>query len=213
MNLNPKAKRILCFGDSNTWGANPITDDRFELKERWTGILQKLLGNNYEVIEEGYGGRTTDLNDPSDVYRNGYTYFLPCISSHLPLDCIIITLGTNDLKVKFNRTAEEISLGIERLIKTIKPRCDEYELSLPKIIIVSPAFVNENVVTKRYNDFEGSEKKSQDLGKFYKEVAERNDCEFIDLSHHIKSSEIDGVHLDKDSHEKIAHLMFVIICK
>lgn len=207
MNLNPKAKRILCFGDSNTWGASPETDDRYELNERWTGILQELIGLDYEVIEEGYGGRTTDLNDSDDINRNGSKYFPTCISSHLPLDYIVIALGSNDLKTNFKRTSKEIALGLENLVKVIKPRIDEYELSMPKVIILSPAIVNEAVAKTKYNHWEGTEEKSKQLAGFYKEVASKNGCEFINLAEFIESSRVDGVHLEKEAHQKIAEVL------
>ena len=67
-------KTILCYGDPNTYGSKPIDIDmletpfvstsyRFSKEKRWTGILQKELGNEYEVIEEGLNGRTT-------IYKN-----------------------------------------------------------------------------------------------------------------------------------------------
>ena len=45
-------KRILCFGDSNTWGAVPAEGTRHPDDVRWTGILAAELGNEYQVIEE-----------------------------------------------------------------------------------------------------------------------------------------------------------------
>ena len=57
-------KRILCFGDSNTWGYDPATQDRFDRATRWPGVLREQLGTGYEVIEEGLNGRTTVWNDP-----------------------------------------------------------------------------------------------------------------------------------------------------
>ena len=69
MNINPKAIRILCYGDSLTFGHDVETDTRFNALERWTGILQKTLGVNYEIIEEGLGGRTTDIDDPKKHNR------------------------------------------------------------------------------------------------------------------------------------------------
>ena len=39
-------KRILCYGDSNTWGHNPEPDGedfRYGDDVRWTGMLQKCL--------------------------------------------------------------------------------------------------------------------------------------------------------------------------
>ena len=62
MNTNPQATKILCYGDSNTYGQKPDKTGRYEANFRWTGVLQDLLGNSYYVVEEGLGSRTTDLN-------------------------------------------------------------------------------------------------------------------------------------------------------
>ncbi len=66
MNTNPTAKRILCFGDSNTRGYIPGGTwwGRYPADVRWTGVLQNLLGNEYEIIEEGRGARLTRYEDP-----------------------------------------------------------------------------------------------------------------------------------------------------
>src|SRR5215510_7647193 len=95
---NSEMKRILCYGDSNTWGYNPVTQDRFDTHERWTGSLQQALGSNCVVIEEGLNGRTTVWDDPIEGYKNGAAYLIPCLTTHRPLDLVIIMLGTNDLK-------------------------------------------------------------------------------------------------------------------
>ena len=55
-------RNILCFGDSNTYGHNP-SGGRWPLHERWPGILQELLGEEYHIIEEGLCGRTTVFED------------------------------------------------------------------------------------------------------------------------------------------------------
>ena len=57
-------KTILCYGDSNTWGYEPATKERYSRAERWTGILQRELGADYYVVEEGLNGRTTVWDDP-----------------------------------------------------------------------------------------------------------------------------------------------------
>lgn len=43
-------KYILCYGDSNTFGTDPIMG-RHPDDVRWTGVLQKLLGAIITVIE------------------------------------------------------------------------------------------------------------------------------------------------------------------
>ena len=57
-------KRVLCFGDSNTWGFNGEDGSRFEEDVRWTGILQRLLGEEDTVIEEGHNGSTAPDRSP-----------------------------------------------------------------------------------------------------------------------------------------------------
>ena len=97
-------KHILCYGDSNTFGTDPVRGGRHPYEVRWTGALQRLLGGNYRVIEEGCGGRTTVFEDQLSYGRNGLKTLVPCIASHNPLDLIIIMLGTNDLKKRFQAT-------------------------------------------------------------------------------------------------------------
>ncbi|HSH08787.1 MAG TPA: hypothetical protein VK995_00250 [Oceanipulchritudo sp.] len=58
-------KSVMCFGDSNTWGASPkIGGGRYDRQTRWPGVLQRELGEDYYVIEEGLPGRTTVWDDP-----------------------------------------------------------------------------------------------------------------------------------------------------
>ena len=45
-------KHILCYGDSNTHGYIP-GGGRYDDDTRYTGILAKLLGSDYRIIEEG----------------------------------------------------------------------------------------------------------------------------------------------------------------
>ena len=97
-------KNILCFGDSNTWGYDPnqgYTKQRYSIDERWTGVLQKKLGDEYRIIEEGLNGRTTlrnlDLGDPNAPFLSGREALPMIMSTHKPLDLVMIMLGTNDL--------------------------------------------------------------------------------------------------------------------
>lgn len=79
-------KSILCFGDSNTWGYNPRTKERYPRNERWTGMLRQELGDGYEIIEEGLNGRITVWEDPIEEHKNGKEYLIPCLESHQPID-------------------------------------------------------------------------------------------------------------------------------
>lgn len=147
MNTNPSAIKVLCYGDSNTNGAKPDHTGRFEANERWTGLLQSHLGNNYYIIEEGLGGRTTDLDDhdPNKPNRNGLVYFKACVDSHMPLDNIIIMLGTNDLKTMYNRSNEAIAKALKQYPEYVARFCATKGLKQPKIILVSPVYISDQV--------------------------------------------------------------------
>ena len=43
--------RILCYGDSNSWGYNAETAGRFDENTRWTARLQKMLGEGYQICQ------------------------------------------------------------------------------------------------------------------------------------------------------------------
>ncbi|HKM57728.1 MAG TPA: hypothetical protein VJX28_03215 [Chthoniobacterales bacterium] len=61
-------KRILVFGDSNSWGfvPNPTGDPttRYDASTRWPRAMIRRLGAGFELIEEGLSARTTNLDDP-----------------------------------------------------------------------------------------------------------------------------------------------------
>lgn len=69
-------KRILCYGDSNTWGFIPGSGVRYPETIRWTRVMAGELGNGYEIIEAGLSGRTTVFDDSFNPMLNGLT-FLP----------------------------------------------------------------------------------------------------------------------------------------
>ena len=105
-------KRVLCYGDSNTWGFNAMNENvygqRFPEEVRWTGRLQTLLGENWTVIEEGLCGRTTVFEDPLREGLNGLQYLGPCLATHNPIDYLILMLGTNDCKARFSALPKNI---------------------------------------------------------------------------------------------------------
>lgn len=213
MNTDPKTIRILAFGDSNTWGRIPGDDNnaRYEGNVRWTGVLQNLLGNKYEIIEEGLNGRTTNIDSPHKAGKNGKLYLFPCLESQKPLDIVILALGKNDFKAKFNRSPEDIARGLEECIETFKLEGKTRNSSLPILIILSTCIINEVErirFGKKEIDFLGANEKSKNLPALYKKIAQRNNAIFIDLSDEINVSSLDGVHLEPAEHEKIANILY-----
>jgi len=212
MNIQPTAITVLCYGDSNTRGSTP-TADRYSSNIRWTGLLQERLGVGYYIIEEGLGGRTTALDDlPDRPGKNGKTYLLPCLDSHNPIDIVIMMLGTNDLKERFNQTPKDISQNVEGLVKIIKERGIDRNNKPPKIILLSPPIVDETVPSTKEN-FKGAGEKSKQLASLYQEVAKNYGCEFIDISKIVQPSKGDGLHLEPEGHSKIARVLFELLNK
>lgn len=201
MNTNPNAKRILCYGDSNTWGKVPF-GERFLLNERWTGRLQTLLGEEYEVIEEGLRARTTNIDDVNKPNRNGLTYLRPCLETHFPLDLCILWLGTNDLKKYFNRNAKDIAQAVKELVKIMKDVTE----GKSKILLVSSPLVLLKPTTEEWR-FDGAYEKSLTLGEEMKKLAEEEEIFFVDLvKEGISPDPEEGVHLSKEMHAKIGEI-------
>jgi lysophospholipase L1-like esterase len=194
-------KRILCYGDSNTWGFDPVTQDRFDKWERWTGQLSLALGGDYDVIEEGLGGRTTVWDDPIEGYRNGYDYLIPCLESHKPLDLAVIALGVNDLKKRFSLSAYDIAEGMRVLVQVVQKSDAGRKNSAPQVLLLAPPPLGK--LTAYAEMFEGAEAKSRKLADHYARVAAELGCSIFDISTVIAASDLDGVHFEKEDHAKL----------
>ncbi len=114
-------KTILCFGDSNTWGARPLTSlndiTRYGPDVRWGSVLRGTLGEGFWVVEEGLNGRTTVWPDPVEgEYKSGKSYLPACLESHAPLDLAAIMLGTNDLN---QETPVRVKIGDRMIAPTL----------------------------------------------------------------------------------------------
>jgi lysophospholipase L1-like esterase len=196
-----ETKTILCFGDSNTWGYNPVTQARYPRDERWPGVLRRELGDGYLVIEEGLNGRTTVWDDPIEGYKNGKEYMIPCLETHRPIDLVIIMLGTNDLKMRFSLPAYDIAEGAGVLVDVVLKSEAGPGDGVPKILLIAPPPLGE--LSDFAETFEGGRAKSKKLAEHFRRVAEERDCPLLDASEVIISSDIDGVHFDPGEHRKL----------
>lgn len=208
-------KRILCYGDSNVWGFDPATFTkgvtyflRYSEEVRWTMRLQRILGEKYTIIEEGLGGRTTLLDDPYEEQDlNGLKYLKPCLGSHTPIDMVILLLGTNDLRTRFNRSAFDIAYALERLIHVIKKSEAGIEGKAPQILLLCPVSLTEDLYKSCLKDvFDVPEviKICKKLPMLLKDVAERNHCYFLDCNEYVTLSDVDYVHFTSEGHAHLA---------
>jgi len=200
-------KSILCFGDSNTWGYDPATKTRFSRDKRWTGLLQKYLGNQYYIVEEGLNGRTTNI-DEKEKYNLGYSRknrnsldLLPgLIESHYPLDLIVVMLGTNDLKSNFNHSANQIASNMKLVCQAIiTHEC----FNSKSLLLISPTHIEENsdIILDSFID---TNHKAMALAPLYKSISDDLSIDFLDASKIVKINTIDGIHWDATQHNDFA---------
>ncbi len=207
-------KKIVCYGDSNTHGYNSKTQTRFTEEERWTSLLQKYLGNEYSVQEEGLEGRTTVFEDPLFEGLSGLSYLFPCLMTHKPLDLLIIMLGTNDTKERFSATAENIAKGMERLVEKAIASTSVWRHK-PNILIITPPPIEKGYATTSVAGEMGAGcvEKSESLAALYQQVAQRLHCHFLDAAsiEGMQMYPYDYMHLSFESHQLLAKKLSEII--
>jgi lysophospholipase L1-like esterase len=198
-------KTVLCYGDSNTWGYDPATRTRYPSDVRWTGVLASRLGAEYHVVAEGLNGRTTRWDDPIETGRNGLTYLRPCIESHQPLDVIVIMLGTNDLKSRFDLSASDIAQSAAALAEMAWRFTHAPDGSHAKVLLVAPPAVS--TLTELDQMFDEAHEKSRQFSRYYRLAASWYDLPFFDAGAVIVSSEKDGIHFDLEEHRKLGEAL------
>ena len=198
-------KTILCYGDSNTWGAKPLQSlelvERFGRDERWTSVLQRELGEDYEVIAEGCNGRTTVWDDPIEGHKNGKTYLFPILDSHSPLDLVIIMLGTNDLKARFSVMPSDIASSAGVLVDIVQRHPVQVTgAPQPQVLLIAPPPLHTELPDFFVEMLAGGYEKSLRFSECYRNVAQQRQCAFLDAATIIKSRKKDGIHFDQPDH-------------
>jgi lysophospholipase L1-like esterase len=202
-------KTILCYGDSNTWGYDPATGGRHDHKTRWPMVLKNILNKNsssgdpeWWVVEEGLNGRTSCREDPVEGDRNGLRQLIPILESHKPVDIVAVMLGTNDLKPRFNPTANDIARGVQQVVRAVQRSETGPDNTAPKVLMICPPPTVESPGFKLiFGDCVGL---SQKLPPVYRAMALECGAAFLDAGKYIKSSETDGIHFDAEEHRKLA---------
>ena len=182
------AMRILCFGDSNTYGYDPrgFFGDRYGTEDRWVDLLAKQTG--HEVINAGANGR--------EIPRNPYA--LRFLTDHAPVDVFLVMLGTNDLLQ--GTSAKEATARMEAFLNQLPPHCKS-------ILLVSPppmkrgAWVPADTLVA----------KSIHLAEEYKLLSEKLNIPFVDTRHWNIELAFDGVHFTGTGHHAFAARLTEVI--
>ena len=199
-------KHIVCFGDSNTHGycADPADcadgGNRFNEDERWTCLLQKALGDEYLVLEEGLSGRTTAFTDPLHESMAGVDVAYSTLMTHEPVELLIIMLGTNDTKERFAANAAAIAVGMERLLLKCKS-LDCWGGKSPNFLVVCPPPLGAGFHDEVMGN--GCVEKSLALPPYLEAVAVRNGAAYMNAAD-CEFNTVDFTHLSRRGHAQLA---------
>ena len=202
-------RRILCFGDSNTYGYIP-TGGRYDAHTRWPMHMAEVLGEGYEVVEEGFNGRTLVYDDPVEGgFKSGLAYLPPCLMSHNPLDAVVIMLGANDAKRRFGLTPATIGQCMMQLVKTAKLYAMDAHGNPSRIIITSPPPFLDNLMETRHGEHFGPQaiEVTRGLAAEYLRISKLLRCDFFDAGPYGEVSRLDAVHMTANGHIRLAEAM------
>jgi lysophospholipase L1-like esterase len=191
---------VVCYGDSNTHGVDPVTMERFPRDVRWPGVLAAELDGVANVVEEGLNGRTTIWDDPYLDGRNGRTYLLPCLRSHAPIDIVVLMLGTNDLKSVLARQAHEIAAGAGALVDLALTSGTGPAGGPPRVLLVAPPRLGPATDRSEVWGFGAARAVADRLSGHYRTVADMKGVAFLDAAALVGGDPADGVHLDGPAH-------------
>ena len=168
--------KIICFGDSNTYGYDPRSylGGRYPADGRWLDILRDKTG--WEIENRGENGR--------EVPRSPLPF-------PIDTDLLIIMLGTNDLLQ--GRSPQAVAGDMEHFIRNLNIASDRIFLiaSPPMALgqwVQSPALIQASV----------------SLAKSYKELSVRLGIRFADAGQWGVELAYDGVHFTRQGHRSFA---------
>lgn len=205
--------RILIYGDSNSWG---FLDDGSGIRhdKRWPVIMAEALNQHpdlktqIDIIEECLPGRTTAFPDPQEGPEyNGLPYLRPALLSHAPIDWVLIMLGTNDCKLRFEASAEMIAAQtaqLARIAKRAPVGAGKWrEAASPQVAVICPAPLGaraDDPKWPRYAEWEGGRAKTLALADALKAALAGQDIHLFFAGDAAIPSNKDPIHLDADSH-------------
>lgn len=191
---------ILCYGDSLTWGFEPITQERQNY--RWTRQLAKSLSPTFEIIEEGLCGRTV---------ADGLSTFTPIVKSHLPFEILVLFIGTNSTKNIFKQTSQTICTDIRKYFSQLKADCLEYDYPVPKVILISPPDINLKSVDPTWGFDQSSADLLKQIDAGYQDLASEFSAHFLSGYQILGQGSGDGVHLSLTQNQLLSQELFKLI--
>ena len=177
--------RILCFGDSNTYGYDPRTGScgRYGPQERWVDLL--AVASGWQVRNRGENGRRI----PCTPYALDQAQQM--LRANPSANMVIVMLGTNDLLA--GADVPDISARMTLFLKSIQPFCQHILLIAPPPMQRGQWVTEESLLTK-----------SAQLSEAYQTLAARMGIDFADASRWNVELCFDGVHFSEAGNQAFA---------
>lgn len=182
--------RILCLGDSNTYGYDPRSffGDRYPAEDRWVDLLAQMTG--WAVINDGSNGRGIPRAPTS----------LRLLTEYSPVDVILVMLGTNDLLQ--GASAGETAARMDAFLNLLPPHCKNILLVAPPPMKRGAWVPTDELVTE-----------SVLLAAEYSLLAKKQDIPYIDTRHWKIELAFDGVHFTEEGHHIFAENLKKELCR
>ena len=172
--------RVICFGDSNTYGFDPrsFLGCRYGPDDRWVDILKKKSG--WEIHNNSMSGRE-----------------IPRRETNFPksTDLLLVMLGTNDLLQ--GNSPEKTATRMENFLNGVS-------LKKHKILIIAPpplcrgAWVSDQQLIDE----------SRELAQHYRLLADKLGVHFLDAGEWGVEMAFDGVHLTEAGNRRFADCLW-----
>jgi lysophospholipase L1-like esterase len=195
---------ILLYGDSLVFGKVPGENRRYDESERIGGYLR---GRGHVVVEEGLRARTLSGENSFFEDRNGLAQFGHIIGSHLPVDVLVIMLGTNDCNsTSVSYESTESVLG-EYLAK-VTAWSEFLNVSKPRVYVCIPPAISEQYMDAGQSSIFGSNPslKRTKLTEGISHFCVKEGVKTVDLSVIVPEAG-DGIHLTPAQNKQVAELI------
>ena len=162
---------IVCYGDSNTYGFNPLDGGCYETN--WVDIVRENFKDDF-VVNAGLNGR---LAEPRQFLYD------VTLRQYAPIGLLIIMLGTNN--VDHLEPIDHITVGLHVMLRRALSKTEH-------ILLLAPPYLRND--EERLN-------RSKELNKKLKVLADSFHVDFIDVEEVITELSFDGIHLTQKGHE------------
>lgn len=205
-------RTVLCYGDSLTWGYDAAAQGRHAPQDRWPAVLQAALGAGVDVVAEGLNGRTTAFDDSlAGADRNGARILPTILTTHAPLDLVVIMLGANDMKPWVHGNPVAAMQGVRRLVDIVRGHDYPFGAPPPQVLLVAPPAVSRTGNAEFKAMFSGGDEASKQLAPLYAGLADEAGCGFFDAGQVARTSPLDGVHLDAENTRRIGAALAPVV--